>query len=44
MFYPAEKLIVVSLSAWPEATNKDRSAVREAYTLAVRDAVLSKKP
>jgi len=43
MFYPAGKLIVVSLSAWPEATNKDRSAVREAYMLAVRNAVLSKK-
>jgi CubicO group peptidase (beta-lactamase class C family) len=36
VFYPAEKLIVVSLSAWPMATNRDRSAVREAYTQAVR--------
>src|SRR5271166_7097102 len=43
MFYPAEKLIVVSLSAWPEATNRERSAVREAYTQAVRSSVLAKR-
>jgi CubicO group peptidase (beta-lactamase class C family) len=41
-FFPAEKLIVVSLGAWPMATNRDRSAVREAYVQAVRSAVLAK--
>ena len=38
-FFSDEKLIVVSMSAWPMATNQDRSAVRMAYVTAVRDAV-----
>ena len=41
-FFPDDKVIVVSLSAWPVATNRDRSAVRRAYVMAVRDAVRGK--
>jgi CubicO group peptidase (beta-lactamase class C family) len=40
-FYPAEKLIIVSLSAWPMATDRDRRAVRQAYLDAVRNSILS---
>ena len=38
-FFPGDKLIVVSLSAWPTATDRERYRVREAYLNAVRSAV-----
>jgi CubicO group peptidase (beta-lactamase class C family) len=38
-FFPAEKLIVVSLSAWPTATDLDRRVTRDAYLEAVRASV-----
>ena len=38
-FFPGDKLIVVSLSAWPTATDRERYRVREAYLNAVRSAM-----
>ena len=38
-FFPDDKLIVVSLSAWPTATDRERYRVREAYLNAVRSSV-----
>ena len=38
-FFPSDKLIVISLSAWPTATERERYRVREAYMNAVRSAV-----
>jgi len=38
-FFPSEKLLVVSLSAWPAWTDAGRWDAREAYLQAVRSAV-----
>ena len=38
-FFPDDKLIIISLSAWPTATDRERYRVREAYLNAVRSAV-----
>ena len=38
-FFPSEKLIVVSLSAWPTAIDTGRSDALDAYQQAVRSAV-----
>lgn len=40
-FFPAEKLIIVSLSAWPSAQDASRREARSAYLQAVRAAVLN---
>jgi len=39
-FFPAEKVIVVTLSAWPTALDGARRDARGAYLQAVRDAIL----
>lgn len=38
-FYPAEKLIIVSLSAWPVAIDREQRMMRDAYLQAVRSSV-----
>lgn len=38
-FFPSEKLIVVSMSAWPEWTDSGRWGAREAYLQAVRSQI-----
>ncbi len=42
-FFPDEKLVVISLSAWPVATDRDRYKVREAYLEAVRNSVQARR-